>query len=176
MTEDFETLRDELEQALGGLDEHQTQLKPAGKPEKWSIQQVVGHLLLTYGATGLAMDARLAKGAATKAKPSLARKAAQFGVITLGYFPRGRAAPEAVTCSSGAPPVPGGILIAQAETAIRRMDRQISAAEKMFGPNCRAVNHMLLGPLSARQWRRFHLVHGRHHIKQIAAIRKEYNI
>jgi DinB superfamily len=176
MTEDFETLREELERVLGGLDEHQTQLKPAGNPAKWSIQQIVGHLLLTYGATGLAMDARLAKGAATKAKPSIAQKAGQFGVITMGYVPRGRAAPEAVTCASGAPKAPGGMLIAQAETAIRRMDRQISAVEKMFGPACRAVNHMLLGPLSARQWRRFHLVHGRHHIKQIAAIRREYNV
>ena len=28
MNQDFETLREEMEQALGGLDGHQTQLKP----------------------------------------------------------------------------------------------------------------------------------------------------
>jgi hypothetical protein len=67
-------------------------------------------------------------------------------------------------------------LISQAETAIRSLDRKIAAAEKMFGPHCRAINHMVLGPLSAMQWRRFHLVHGRHHIKQIQAIRKEYSL
>jgi hypothetical protein len=31
----------------------------------------------------------------------------------------------------------------------------------------------VLGPLSMQQWRKFHLIHGRHHLKQIARIRAE---
>jgi hypothetical protein len=33
-----------------------------------------------------------------------------------------------------------------------------------------------LGPLGAGQWRRFHLSHGRHHIRQILAIRRAHGI
>ncbi len=34
----------------------------------------------------------------------------------------------------------------------------------------------VLGPLNIDQWRKFHLVHGEHHLKQIAAIRKACNV
>jgi hypothetical protein len=29
------------------------------------------------------------------------------------------------------------------------------------------MDHPFLGPLTASQWRKFHLVHGRHHARQI---------
>jgi hypothetical protein len=34
----------------------------------------------------------------------------------------------------------------------------------------------VLGPLSAQQWRRFHQVHGQHHLRQIHAIRAEHGV
>ncbi len=55
------------------------------------------------------------------------------------------------------------------------MNARIAIAEQLFGSRRRSVRHMILGPLSLAQWRRFHLVHGRHHIRQIAAIRAEYH-
>jgi hypothetical protein len=56
------------------------------------------------------------------------------------------------------------------------MDTRIRIAEQLFGTHRRSVRHMLLGPMSLAQWRRFHLVHGRHHIRQIAAIRTEHHL
>lgn len=176
MNHDLETLRDELERSLGGLDERQTQLRPGGDPARWSIQQITGHLLLAYAATESALAARIAKEAPTKAKPTLAQHAGQFTLLRLGYFPRGRKAPERVTAPADAAPVPGGTLIAQVHAAIDTLDRRVAAAETIFGPELRAVSHMVLGPLSTTQWRRFHLIHGRHHIKQIAAIRAEHGL
>ncbi len=176
MDRDFETLRDELQRSLGGLDDQQTQLRPNGDAARWSIQQIVGHLLLTYAATEAAMDARIEKGSPTKAKPMLAQRIGQFTLIRLEYFPRGRKAPERVTAASDLPPVPGGTLIAEVDDAITKLDRRVDAAEKIFGPKRRAVSHMVLGPLNVAQWRRFHLIHGRHHIKQIVAIRAEYGV
>jgi hypothetical protein len=32
----------------------------------------------------------------------------------------------------------------------------------------------VLGPLSVDQWRRFQLIHGEHHLRQIISIRKAY--
>lgn len=176
MNQDFETLRDELERSLGGLDDRQTQLRPGGDAGRWSIQQIVGHLLLTYTATEQAMDARIEKGTPTKAKPLLAQRIGQFALIKLGYFPRGRKAPERVTASSDITAVPGGVLIAEVNEAITKLDRRVCVAEEMLGANARTVSHMILGPLSIQQWRRFHLIHGRHHIKQIMRIRAEYKV
>ena len=176
MNQDFETLRDELERSLGGLDHQQTQLRPGADGSKWSIQQIVGHLLLTYAATESAMDARLEKGSPTKAKPMLIQRLGQFTLIRLAYFPYGRKAPERVTSPGDVAAVPSGVLIAEVDEAISKLDRKVSAAEKMFGEKMRAVSHIVLGPLTAGQWRRFHLVHGRHHIKQILRIRGEYGV
>jgi len=176
MNRDLEMLRDELERSLGGLDERQTQLRPGGDPARWNIQQIATHLLLTYAATETALDARIAKAAPTKARPTLAQYAGQFTLLRLGYFPRGRKAPDRVTAPADATPVPGGVLIAQVHAAIDTLDRRILEAESIFGPDLRAVSHMVLGPLTTRQWRRFHLIHGRHHIRQIAAIRAEHRL
>ena len=174
MTRDFETLRDELERSLGGLDDSQTQLRPGNDAERWSIQQIVGHLLLTYAATEDAMDARISKGTPTKARPMLVQRIGQITLVRMGHFPFGRKAPERVTASPDVSAVPGGVLIGNVDLAITQLDRKVSAAEKMFGGKTRAVSHMVLGPMTAGEWRRFHLVHGRHHIKQIFGIRAEY--
>jgi DNA-binding transcriptional regulator YdaS (Cro superfamily) len=40
--------------------------------------------------------------------------------------------------------------------------------------NAPVLTHFQLGPMSVRQWRRFHRVHARHHVPQIErAIRGE---
>src|SRR5271165_3656016 len=53
--------------------------------------------------------------------------------------------------------------------ALVAMDATLADAEKRFGARTRVLNLPILGPLTAQQWRRFHQVHGRHHLKQIAA-------
>jgi hypothetical protein len=174
MNQDFETLRDELERALGGLDHRQTQLRPGGDAARWSIQQTVGHLLKTYAATENAMDARIAKASATKAKPSIAQRVGQAVIIRAGLFPPGRTAPEMVCPAEDEAAVPSGVLIERVSVALKSLDARVAAAEKIFGAQDRTVNHVILGPLSISQWRRFHLIHGRHHMKVIARVRREF--
>jgi hypothetical protein len=176
MNDDLEVLREELELALGGLDSKQTQLRPAGMPDKWTIQQIIGHLLRTYAATEKAMEARTVKGQPTKAKVTLAQRAEQFFVLGVGYFPSGRVAPEAVCAPAGEEAAPAGILITQIGVALSALSQKLGAVETLFGGRQRAVNHMALGPLNVDQWTKFHLAHGRHHIKQIVAIRKQYGV
>jgi hypothetical protein len=176
MNQELDLLRDELELVLGGLDEQQTQLRPLNCPDKWSIQQIVGHLVLTYEATVAAVDARIAKAAITKAKPSMVQRVGQFTLLRVGYFPRGRRAPDRVTAPANAAAVPSGILIAEVNAAIGELDRRVAVGEKIFGCKQRSISHMILGPLSIDQWRRFHLIHGRHHIRQIVTIRRQHGI
>jgi DinB superfamily len=180
MHPDLKLLQSELDRALAGLDDHQTQLRPCSDsqadPQRWNIQQIVGHLLLTYGATVAAMDARIAKHAPTKARPSFPQRIGQFAVLHLGWLPHGRKAPAIATPDPDAAPVSGAALQAAAAAGIATMAARITAAEALFGNRSRAISHMILGPLSVPQWCRFHLVHGRHHLRQIAAIRAAYRL
>jgi Protein of unknown function (DUF1569) len=171
----LQQLQNEIAVSLSGLDSQQTQLTPSASSEKWSIQEILQHLCLTYAFTETAFDARLAKGAPTQAKPTLQQRIGQYFITNLGIFPSGRVAPERVTPPQIASPVCGSELIRHAARHLAHLDRLFNQAEALFGPG-RCISHMILGPLSIHQWRRFHLVHGRHHLKQIRAIRAVHNL
>jgi hypothetical protein len=51
------------------------------------------------------------------------------------------------------------------------MDKAIAECESRYGKATRLLDHPVLGPLTAHQWRRFHVVHGKHHVKQIENLR-----
>jgi DinB superfamily len=176
MPNELTLLQAELERSLAGLTDQQTQLRPRLDSRRWHIQQIVGHLLLTYALTITAMDTQIAKATRTRARLSLAQRLWQFVVLRLGWLPRQRKAPAITTPDPNVPPANGDQLRAALDAALAAMDARIAAAEQLFGRRRRAVRHMILGPLSLTQWRRFHLVHGRHHIRQIAAIRAEHHL
>src|SRR5271168_3211347 len=100
-------LQREIESSLHGLDVAQTQLQPHSRPNKWSIQQIIEHLLLTYSSTETAINARLVKRAPTKAQSTLGQRLVQYAVTRCGYFPTGRDAPPIVTPKPTAHPLSG---------------------------------------------------------------------
>ncbi|WP_158944107.1 DUF1569 domain-containing protein [Granulicella sp. S190] len=169
-------LQREIAYSLQGLDAAQTQLQPPSRPQKWSIQRIMEHLLLSYSGTEMALSARLTKGTATRAKPNLPQRVGQYTVIRLGYFPRGRKAPPLVTPAETAHRLCGEELTDAAADHLAQLDMLCAEAEELFGPTTRFASHMVLGPLSVAQWRKFQLVHGEHHLRQILAIRKGHNL
>jgi hypothetical protein len=52
------------------------------------------------------------------------------------------------------------------------MDAMIARCEKQQGRSRKLLDHPILGPLTGNQWRKFHLVHGLHHVKQIRRLRQ----
>jgi|SRR5271155_4667328 len=176
MNATLQQLQHEIAFCLRGLDATQTQLRPPSRPNKWSIQQIIEHLLLSYSGTEMALNARLAKGAPTKAKPALLQRFGQYTLIHLGYFPTGRKAPPLVTPVPSAHPLSGEELTQAVAAHLTSVDALCTDAEKLFGATNRCASHMVLGPLSVNQWRRFQLIHGEHHLKQIVAIRKAHNL
>ncbi len=174
MEADLERLNSVLKQHLAGLDDTQTQATPDVRG-KWSIQQIVEHLLLTYRATIAVMQTRVDKRTPTQAKPTAAQRLGQWMVIGVGRFPFGRPSPEAVCPSPQPAACTGEELAHRVQTELLRLDALAVEAEALFGTR-RSISHMLLGPLSVPQWRRFHLVHGQHHAKQIRAIRSQRSL
>jgi hypothetical protein len=173
MQDELHRFETEVTAALVGLDARQTQATPLDRPEKWSIQQVVEHLMKTYLGTIPAIEARIDKRSGTRARPTLRQRYQQFWFLNLGRCPYGRTAPPASSPSSPTTVRSGSDLAQRISTELVRLDRVTTRGEQIFADR-RAVTHLMLGPLSMDQWRRFHVVHGRHHLKQIWAIRKEH--
>jgi len=171
---DLGELQHAIAYSLHGLDAAQTQLRPVKRKGRWSIQQIVEHLLLTYSSTEATIAARLEKHRPTKSKPRMLQRFSQYTVIRLGYFPRGRKAPAMVTPPAEiAAPRSGDELAHAVREQLLRLHELCNEAEKEFGA-VRCASHHVLGPLSIAGWRRFHLIHGEHHARQILAIRKAH--
>jgi hypothetical protein len=88
-------------------------------------------------------------------------------VVKFHHMPKGRQAP-ANTRPRG---LPAEKLRSEVGAKIVEMDAIIAQCESRFGRRSRLLDHPILGPLTARQWRTFHLVHGRHHVKQLLRLR-----
>ena len=69
----------------------------------------------------------------------------------------------------------GETLASETARLLADMDKSLDEAESLFGKR-RAATHPILGPLSIAEWRRLHLAHGLHHMKQVKAIRREHNV
>src|SRR5882757_4759696 len=169
-------LQREIANSLHSLDATQTQLRPPSRPAKWSIQQIIEHLLLTYSSTETAINARLTKRTPTRARPTLTHRVFQIAVTRCGYFPTGRKAPEMVTPQPTTHPLSGDDLTQATAEHLSRLDLLFTEAEALFGPGSQCANHAVLGPLNINQWRKFQLIHGEHHLKQIVAIRKAHHV
>ena len=135
---------------------------------KWSIAGILEHLHLSYARSAAAMVRRREKGAGAPARTrTLKQRVQQFVVVTLGYLPSGREAPK-MTMPSGRPYAD---VLADLERAFSELDASLTAADSALGGSQPVLDHPLLGRFSVNQWRKFHLVHTRHHVNQIRARR-----
>ena len=172
MSPDLTRLREEVLQAVQGLSALQTQAARHDRPGSWNIQQIVEHLILTYQLSSVNFESRLARGTPTRATPTFAQRTGQFVLISLGYFPPGRMAPLETQPSTPYHLRSGDELAASIRAELQRMDLLIDRAESLFA-DLQAISHPVLGPMSCRQWRIFHRVHGLHHVKQIRTILRQ---
>lgn len=165
MKSDLQELHRAIASAIEGMSlEHMTR-HPDGK---WSVAEILGHLSLSYGGTTKAFERCLQAGRPLATIPSFKSRLAVLIVTNFGYLPEGRKAPSHTE--------PRGVPAETVRSAIREqilaMDEVIAKCEEQFGKKTRVLDHPILGPLTARQWRRFHLVHGKHHLKQIRRLRE----
>ena len=160
----LETLKQALESAMEGLTGEQLSWHPA---EKWCVAEVLEHLYLTYTGTVKGFEKAIAAGKPLVTPASMVQRARAFVVLGLGYMPGGRTAPENTR--------PRGLAAEKVREEIlgkiAAMDAIIAQCEERFGRGVKLLDHPILGPLTGAQWRKFHLVHGRHHQRQILRLR-----
>ncbi len=134
---------------------------------KWSAVEVLEHLYLTYTGTIKGLERVLAAGKPLVTPSTWAHRRRRWVVLGFGYLPSGREAPPFSRPRGAA----AEKVLAEIGPKIAEMDVMIARCEAGFGRGI-LLDHPILGPLSGAQWRKFHLVHGRHHVKQIRRLRE----
>lgn len=165
MHPDLQRTLDALRAATAKLDAETLARRPPGK---WSGAQILEHLAKSYAGTAYILGRCLEQGQPKARRATLGDRLSSFVVVDLGYLPEGRQAPQ-VALPSESPPAD---IADAAGKALVALDEAAARAEARFGRRTKVANHPILGPFSVRQWRRFHLVHTRHHIKQLERLRR----
>jgi hypothetical protein len=158
---ELEQIRREAERLTGDMSPAEWRHAPPGK---WSCAQIFEHLLLSYTATTKGTLKAMQIGKPLGGKPTLRDRISTLYVAGLGFLPSGRTAPKQTTPKDGI----GLESLRQFNDALVAMDATLTDAEKRFGTRVKLLDHPILGPLTAREWRRFHRTHARHYLKQIA--------
>ena len=161
----LQRLRAEISSAIAGLSPEQFTGHPPGK---WCIAEVLEHLYLTYTGTTKGFSRILEAQKPQVTAPTWTQQGRRLVVLGLSYLPQGREAPQ-FTRPRG---LPGEKVRAEIGLRIAEMDDMIASCEERLGKRRKLLDHPILGPLSGAQWRKFHLVHGRHHVKQIQRLRR----
>ncbi|HEY7354781.1 MAG TPA: DUF1569 domain-containing protein [Terriglobales bacterium] len=157
-------LRNVLASAIEGMSKEELIRHPEGK---WSSAEILDHLNLTYLGTIKNFERCLASGQSGASTDRHSKRWQRRLVTDLGYFPKGRKSPERV--------LPRGTPVHQLTTEIfeniARMDDVIEACAERFSRTKPIAEHPIIGPLTAKEWRKFHLVHGKHHARQILKLK-----
>lgn len=137
------------------------------RPGEWSASLILEHLLLTFTATSKGILKTMQAGAPFCREETWRDRAGRLYVLRLGCIPSGLTAAKNITPKQG---LPGNNLRAFND-ALVAMNSLLNDAERRFGKKTRILDHPILGPLTAEEWRRFHRVHAAHHFRQIVALR-----
>lgn len=157
--------RDAIDKATDGMTAEELTWHPEGK---WCSAEILEHLALAFGGTAKFLGKVAADGKSAASKLTFKQRVG-IAVVTGGEFiPGGRKAPAGVTPKGSVPP---DQVLPTIRKNLADMDEAINACEGKLGTKIRIANHPVLGPLTVAQWRKFHMVHTRHHMKQIVALR-----
>lgn len=161
----------DLQRALGDITRSVTGMTgeqmEARLPGKWSASDILEHLMLSFRTSGARLLSAMDAGTPTTRPGTWKERFGAFVVVSLGYFPAGRKAPEYAQPKG----MKASDIVDAARAALVEFDATAARCAGRFGPGRKVSNHPILGPFSVRQWRRFHRVHTRHHMKQVAALR-----
>ena len=164
----LEQLQQAIASATRGISSEELKRRPEGQPRgKWCVAEVLEHLYLTYTGTIKGCERCLQEGKPLASPINLKQRARITLVIGFSYFPKGRKAPERARPKGMSPDE----VTADIGSKIASMGELLAQCEARHGARTRVLDHPILGPLTAGQWRKFHWVHGRHHVKQILKLR-----
>jgi hypothetical protein len=136
-------------------------------PDQWSVVEVVEHLQRAYLGTAKGFERCLEKDTPIATRQTVKQRFYSFALIRLGIFPEGRQAPKHIIPTGD---VDLGAVLDATRRDLERLDAAAIKTRARFG-GVKVVDHPVLGAFTVSEWLKFHLVHTRHHEKQIRARR-----
>jgi hypothetical protein len=161
----FVRLRKTISDAIAGMDIDDLCRHPESK---WSTAEILDHLNLTYLGTIKNLERRITEGKPCPEGDRNKKRWARVAVTRFGYMPNGRKSPERALPRG----TPAQQITSEIMGSIVRLDGVIAQCETRFPGGLPIAEHPVLGPLTAEEWRGFHLTHGCHHAKQVRALKK----
>ncbi len=157
----LEPLADQVSQ----LSQEEAQIAPLPGQGRWSAQQIMEHLMLTYEMTNETVNRQLKTGRVPKNKRSILEFLLRVQTIGWGHMPDGVPAMHSVRPTEYQPE-PGTVIAARFLAAAEEMDQVLVSARKRFGIQA-CGEHPFFGVMRVDEWRRYHAVHGKHHEVQL---------
>ena len=161
-------IRDAIVKAIGGLSEDQMREHPEGK---WDAAAILEHLAMTYSSTVRVMQKALTAGKPIGTSSTLTHRVRRLVVLNCSYIPRGRKAPKQVVPTQA---ISGKEARELVLANLEKMDEALNQCEQRFGNKVKIADHAVLGPIPLSGWRKFHVLHTRHHMKQIETLARTY--
>ena len=140
------------------------EIKLRRDPARWSPVEIIEHLTRAYSATAKGFERCIEKSAPLATSTTLKQRLLQFALINLGYFPEGRQAPKFIIPTGE---LDLGAVLDAVRRDLTRLDATASKVRQSLGSG-KMLDHPILGALTVDQWLKFHVVHTRHHARQIA--------
>ena len=159
-------IHDAIIGAIAELSEEQMRQCPEGK---WDTAAILEHLAMTYSSTARVMHKALTAGKPIATSSTPKHRLRCLVVLKLSYIPGGRKAPKQVVPTQALTGKEARELIL---ANLEKMDAALAQCEQRFGNKVKIADHAVLGPIPLGGWRKFHLLHTRHHMKQIENLAK----
>jgi hypothetical protein len=157
----LDRLRKEIEETTSDLLDSDWSRAPEGR---WNSAQILEHLGRSYGTTAKMMELNIREGGPPKVRAAkLSEFLTKVLILNLEIFPSGAKSPLLVMPHGD----PGPVALQRALSNLERMDAAITSAEELWGGKQAIAMHPVLGPLNTSQWRKFHYMHGHHHVLQM---------
>jgi hypothetical protein len=143
----------------------EAQVAPLPGQGRWCAQQIIEHLILTYKLTSDSVSRQLRTGRVPKNHRSVLELFLRIQTLGLGHMPDGVPSMRAVRPTDYTPEA-GPALVERFLNAAEEMDKLLIDGRKKFGIQA-CGEHPFFGVMRVDEWRRYHAVHARHHLKQI---------
>jgi Protein of unknown function (DUF1569) len=154
-------LRKEITEITADLNDSDWSRAPRGR---WSSAEIVEHLGRSYGTTAKMLELKMGVGGPPQVRTAkISEFLLRLLIVDLQIFPSGAKAPDMVIPKGE----PGPAALKKALNNLERMDDAITAAEQRWGSQEPIAMHLVIGPLNAGQWRKFHYIHSHHHVLQM---------
>jgi hypothetical protein len=145
---------------LRGRSDAEWERGPAGK---WTPAQIVEHLALGLTLSAETFQARRNHAPMARRPRTPPERIATFLILGLRWFPPGRKAPSRTTPDEQTTRRIAESHFLEGIAGWVEVERDLlpTRGHDLF------VKHPRLGDLTIEEWIRFHLIHGRHHARQI---------